>query len=220
LQQIQGGGGLLILNSQPYHHQQQQQQQQPQQQPQQQQQQQSQQQQQQQQQQVEMQQVTEQQLVPQTSVDREQQTQQEIEAQENMDRSGVQSLPIGGSGSEVTDFAETLDLSQEDIQKTLSANMVPPSPSPSPADNSMINPMDFIDSSDDVLVNLDAFDVFGDLPELHDFEADQTKHEEQRGGPENDVGCHPGTTVHIAEYSPEWSYTEGGVKVSTSISNI
>lgn len=152
--------------------------------------------------------------MPQTSVDREQQTQQEIEAQENMDRSAVQSLPIGGSGSEVTDFAETLDLSQEDIQKTLSANMVPPSPSPSPADNSMINPMDFIDSSDDVLVNLDAFDVFGDLPELHDFEADQTKHEEQRGGPENDVGCHPGTTVHIAEYSPEWSYTEGGVKVS------
>ncbi|XP_070153866.1 calmodulin-binding transcription activator 2 isoform X3 [Polyergus mexicanus] len=217
LQQIQGGGGLLILNSQPYHHQQQQQQQsqQQQQQPQQQQQQQSQQQQQpqQQSQQVEMQQVTEQQLVPQTSVDREQQTQQEIEAQENMDRSAVQSLPIGGSGSEVTDFAETLDLSQEDIQKTLSANMVPPSPSPSPADNSMINPMDFIDSSDDVLVNLDAFDVFGDLPELHDFEADQTKHEEQRGGPENDVGCHPGTTVHIAEYSPEWSYTEGGVKV-------
>ncbi|RLU27348.1 hypothetical protein DMN91_001149 [Ooceraea biroi] len=136
---------------------------------------------------------------------------QEIDAQENMDRSAVQPLPIGSSGSEVTDFAETLDLSQEDIQRTLSANMVPPSPSPSPADNNMINPMDFIDSSDDVLVNLDAFDVFGDLPELHDFEADQTKHEEQRG-PENDVGCHPGTTVHIAEYSPEWSYTEGGVK--------
>jgi len=151
--------------------------------------------------------------VPQTNVDREQQTQQEIDAQENMERSTVQPLPIGGSGSEVTDFAETLDLSQEDIQRTLSANMVPPSPSPSPADNSMINPMDFIDSSDDVLVNLDAFDVFGDLPELHDFEADQTKHEEQRG-PENDVGCHPGTTVHIAEYSPEWSYTEGGVKVN------
>ncbi|KMQ88719.1 calmodulin-binding transcription activator 1-like protein [Lasius niger] len=214
LQQIQGGGGLLILNSQPYHHQQQQQQQTQQQSQQQQQQQQSQQQQQpqQQSQQVEMQQVTEQQLVPQTSVDREQQTQQDIETQENIDRSVVQSLPIGGSGSEVTDFAETLDLSQEDIQRTLSANMVPPSPSPSPADNSMINPMDFIDSSDDVLVNLDAFDVFGDLPELHDFEA-ETKHEEQRSGPENDVGCHPGTTVHIAEYSPEWSYTEGGVKV-------
>uniref|UniRef100_V9I7K3 Calmodulin-binding transcription activator 1 n=1 Tax=Apis cerana TaxID=7461 RepID=V9I7K3_APICE len=159
-----------------------------------------------------MQQVPEQQIVQQTSVDREQQTQQEIEAQESMDRSTVQSLPIGGAGPEVTDFAETLDLSQEDIQRTLSANMVPPSPSPSPADNSMINPMDFIDSSDDVLVNLDAFDVFGDLPELHDFEAEQTKAEE-RGGSDNDVGCHPGTTVHIAEYSPEWSYTEGGVKV-------
>ncbi|CAD1477063.1 unnamed protein product, partial [Heterotrigona itama] len=157
-------------------------------------------------------QVTEQQIVQQTSVDREQQTQQDIDAQESMDRSAVQSLPIGGTGPEVTDFAETLDLSQEDIQRTLSANMVPPSPSPSPADNSMINPMDFIDSSDDVLVNLDAFDVFGDLPELHDFEAEQSKAEE-RGGSDSDVGCHPGTTVHIAEYSPEWSYTEGGVKV-------
>ncbi|KAI4474318.1 hypothetical protein M0802_015669 [Mischocyttarus mexicanus] len=159
-----------------------------------------------------MQQVTEQQIVQQTSVDREQQTQQEIDAQDSMDRSTVQSLPITSSASEVTDFAKMLDLSQEDIQRTLSANMVPPSPSPSPADDSMINPMDFIDSSDDVLINLDAFDVFGDLPELHDFEAEDTK-PDIRGGPENDVGCQPGTTVQIAEYSPEWSYTEGGVKV-------
>jgi hypothetical protein len=114
---------------------------------------------------------------------------------------------------------ETLDLSQEDIQRTLSANMVHPSPSPSPADNNIINPMDFIDSSDDVLVNLDAFDMFSDLPELHDFEAAataaevETKTDIMRLSPEAEGHCHPGTTVHIAEYSPEWSYTEGGVKV-------
>lgn len=142
----------------------------------------------------------------QIGVDREQQTQQDIDTKDNID---VQSLSNSRSGSGVTDFAETLDLSQEDIQRTLSANMVPPSPSPSPADN-IINPMDFIDSPDDVLVNLDAFDVFGDLPELHDFESEHTKTEERS---ENDNACHPGTTVHIAEYSPEWSYTEGGVKV-------
>ncbi|XP_033219330.1 calmodulin-binding transcription activator 1 isoform X3 [Belonocnema kinseyi] len=189
LQQIQGGGGLLILNSQPYHHQQQQQQSVPQS-----------------NQQVEMQQVPDQKIVQQIGVDREQQTQQDIDTKDNID---VQSLSNSRSGSGVTDFAETLDLSQEDIQRTLSANMVPPSPSPSPADN-IINPMDFIDSPDDVLVNLDAFDVFGDLPELHDFEAEHTKTEERS---ENDNACHPGTAVHIAEYSPEWSYTEGGVKV-------
>lgn len=127
---------------------------------------------------------------------------------------------------QVADYVETLDLSQEDIQRTLSANMVHPSPSPSPADNSIINPMDFIDSSDDVLVNLDAFDMFSDLPELHDFEAAATAAEAEgsktdsvRMGQETAEpghGCHPGATVHIAEYSPEWSYTEGGVKVRTS----
>ncbi|XP_051163662.1 uncharacterized protein LOC127283047 isoform X2 [Leptopilina boulardi] len=197
LQQIQGGGGLLILNSQPYHHQQQQQQQQqsaPQ------------------TNQVEMQQVSDQKIVQQIGVDREQQTQQDIDTKDNIDCTNVQTLTTSGSGSAgVTDFAETLDLSQEDIQRTLSANMVPPSPSPSPADNSIINPMDFIDSPDDVLVNLDAFDVFGDLPELHDFDTEHCKAEERSA--DNDNPCHPGTTVHIAEYSPEWSYTEGGVKV-------
>ncbi|XP_012282752.1 calmodulin-binding transcription activator 2 isoform X2 [Orussus abietinus] len=214
LQQIQGGGGLLILNSQPYHHQQQQQQQQQQQSQQAQHQHQQQQQQaqaQQQSQQVDMQQVADQQqLVQQTNVDREQQTQQEIDAQDGLDRSSVPSLPTPGSGTSVADFPESLDLSQEEIQRTLSGNMVPPSPSTSPGDNDMINPMDFIDSSDDVLINLDAFDVFSDLPELHDFEAEQVKADDHA---DNDAACHPGTTVHIAEYSPEWSYTEGGVKV-------
>ncbi|XP_057336302.1 calmodulin-binding transcription activator 2 isoform X1 [Microplitis mediator] len=201
LQQIQGGGGLLILNSQPYH--QQPQQQQPQQQ-----------QQTQQSQQVEMQTVSEQTLVQQqqTSVDREQQTQQQdLDTKDSIELTTHQTISASGN-SGMTDFVETLDLSQEDIQRTLSANMIPPSPSPSPADNHIINPMDFIDSSDDVLVNLDAFDVFGDLPELHDFETEH-KAEVDRTGSQSDSACHPGATVHIAEYSPEWSYTEGGVKV-------
>lgn len=71
--------------------------------------------------------------------------------------------------------------------------------------------MDFIDSSDNVLVNLDAFDVFGDLPELHDFDSESKT--DDRRNTENDTSSHSGTTVHISEYSPEWSYTEGGVKV-------
>ncbi|XP_031783340.1 calmodulin-binding transcription activator 2 isoform X2 [Nasonia vitripennis] len=230
LQQIQGGGGLLILNSQPYHHQQQQQQQQQVQQ----QQAQSQQQQQSQNQQVEMQQVTDQQqqhvVQQQTSVDREQQTQQqqqqhEIDSKDPSHGTGIASDCSGSQQSAVVaDFVETLDLSQEDIQRTLSANMVHPSPSPSPADNSIINPMDFIDSTDDVLVNLDAFDMFSDLPELHDFEAAANEAESNHktdssvriSPPESAEpghGCHPTAPVHIAEYSPEWSYTEGGVKV-------
>ena len=155
-----------------------------------------------------MQQVPDPKIVQQIGVDREQQTQQDIEPKDNIDCSTVQSLSNTGNGSGVTNFVETLDLSQEDIQRTLSANMVPPSPTPSPADNSIINPMDFIDSPDDVLVNLDAFDVFGDLPELHDFEAEHNKTDERNA--ENDNVCHP---VHITEYSPDWSYTEGGVKV-------
>lgn len=87
-------------------------------------------------------------------------------------------------------FNETLDLSQEDIQKTLSANM--PSCSTEHLTGKTtagevvvggggvlitdsvveLNPMDFIDSDvsphcdDDVFVNLDAFDMLGDFPEL------------------------------------------------------
>ncbi|XP_015114011.1 calmodulin-binding transcription activator 2 isoform X2 [Diachasma alloeum] len=202
LQQIQGGGGLLILNSQPYHHPQQSQNQQE-----------KQAQSQAQNHQTEIQSVTDQPSVQQTSVDREQQTQQDIDTQDTTERPVLQTIVTTGSGADVTEFVETLDLSQEDIQRTLSANMMPSSPSPSPADNHIINPMDFIDSSDDVLVNLDAFDVFGDLPELHDFETEQIKTESRSTSSQNDNARPPGATVHIAEYSPEWSYTEGGVKV-------
>lgn len=81
-------------------------------------------------------------------------------------------------------YNETLDLSQEDIQRTLSANMpincspmsqnrrvsVQKSPSPHPMVQE-ISPMELMDSpptvvDDDVFVNLDAFDMLGDFPEL------------------------------------------------------
>ncbi|XP_023246246.1 calmodulin-binding transcription activator 2 [Copidosoma floridanum] len=224
LQQIQGGGGLLILNSQPYHHQQQQQCAQAQ----------NQQvdmhqdqhhhhhhQQQQQQQQHQQQQrgIVQQQ----TSIDREQQSQQhDIDSKDGSSHGYIcaSTYVVGGAqgagNCAASDFAESLELcSQEDIQRTLSANMVHPSPSPSPADNSMIDPMDFIDSSDDVLVNLDVFDMFSDLPELHDFEPEQPdKPDDPRiAEPGRDGHCRQTSAARITEYSPEWSYTEGGVKV-------
>lgn len=70
-------------------------------------------------------------------------------------------------------FNETLDLSQEDIQRTLSANM--PMNNHSVADDTIngdINPMDFIENchnpgtDDDVFVNLDAFDMLVEFPDL------------------------------------------------------
>ncbi|XP_034950967.1 calmodulin-binding transcription activator 2 isoform X2 [Chelonus insularis] len=191
LQQIQGGGGLLILNSQPYSHQHSQpQQNQP----------------------IEMQSVSEQTLVQQSNVDHDQKIKQDIDTKNNINQSTHQTPSASSSNTGITDFSETLDLSQEDIQRTLSANMVPSSPSPSPADNQIMNAMDFIDSSDDVLVNLDAFDVFGDLPEFHDFDTEHVKTGTRNNSQANNT-CSTGAAVHIAEYSPEWSYTEGGVKV-------
>jgi calmodulin-binding transcription activator len=69
-------------------------------------------------------------------------------------------------------FNETLDLSQEDIQRTLSANMPLGGHTADDAMNGEINPMDFIENchsggaDDDVFVNLDAFDMLVEFPEL------------------------------------------------------
>nr|CAD7397251.1 unnamed protein product [Timema cristinae] len=175
-------------------------------------------------------------------------------------------------------FNETLDLSQEDIQRTLSANM-PLSCSDELNDNRGrvgmlsgghiiasksitasreemspedvivpdINPMDFIDScdvvvspthvDDDVFVNLDAFDMLGDFPELEILEPSSDdvnanlieSHGRVEGGK---VGGNTSSgaleksneqasprmdyregTANITDYSPEWAYPEGGVKV-------
>lgn len=79
---------------------------------------------------------------------------------------------------------DILDLSQEDIQKTLSANL--PSCSTSrismkalrrlDMDPNDLNPMDFIDNDistpdDDVFANLDAFDMLTDFPDLDTLNA-------------------------------------------------
>lgn len=170
-------------------------------------------------------------------------------------------------------FHETLELSQEDIQKTLSANMplgrnAETSGSEPVIDNDHdtdeinainaingeINPMDFIDNvtsgvdvpsvhDDDVFVNLDAFDMFVEFPEL-DLDAKNTLlHANSDMDIVNDVqafhqsNLNGGQTVSasisnefdgqvvqqttqsasdlfdITDYSPEWAYPEGGIKV-------
>ncbi|XP_047112567.1 calmodulin-binding transcription activator 1 [Schistocerca piceifrons] len=182
---------------------------------------------------------------------------------------------MGDSSVSLGFFNETLDLSQEDIQRTLQANMpcgtgvtVDESHGQHQADDddvivSEINPMDFIDGccdvvvspdetqsvtgtgvDDDVFVNLDAFDMLGDFPELEimepsvsadetvtvhsgdvsvddkdlvtvtSVESQQASHEpdKDRGQPSPTIEFHEGT-VNITDYSPEWAYPEGGVKV-------
>lgn len=93
--------------------------------------------------------------------------------------------PDGHLGSASGFFDETLELSHEDIQKTLSANMPHCDLNRSgvrttETSNVMvsgIDTMDFIESceavaspthvvDDNVFVNLDAFDMLGDFPEL------------------------------------------------------
>nr|CAD7201845.1 unnamed protein product [Timema douglasi] len=170
-------------------------------------------------------------------------------------------------------FNETLDLSQEDIQRTLSANM-PLSCSDELNDNRgrvgmlsgghiiasksittsreemspedvivpEINPMDFIDScdvvvspthvDDDVFVNLDAFDMLGDFPELEilepssdDVNANLIESHGRVGGGKVGGNTSSGAleksseqasprmdyregTANITDYSPEWAYPE------------
>ncbi|XP_049290205.1 uncharacterized protein LOC125767566 isoform X1 [Anopheles funestus] len=156
-------------------------------------------------------------------------------------------------------FNETLDLSQEDIQKTLSANMPlgghVTGHDSTPTDDAMngeINPMDFIENcgdvnhgtvDDDVFVNLDAFDMLVEFPELeldakNEFLRDSTNDDgtgDTSGGGElaGDSGSELGQYKHhvqneqqqpqqsqpitnastITDFSPEWAYPEGGIKV-------
>ncbi|XP_063699014.1 calmodulin-binding transcription activator 1 isoform X3 [Culicoides brevitarsis] len=136
--------------------------------------------------------------------------------------SPMKSHPTLKEGHEVPYFTETLDLSQEDIQKTLSANM-PTNGADVHEDTNEINPMDFIEScetqghEDDVFVNLDAFDMLVEFPELHEFHGNannannEVMHENKY---HHTAGNVPGEqTSTITDYSPEWAYPEGGVKV-------
>ncbi|XP_055619380.1 calmodulin-binding transcription activator 1 isoform X3 [Toxorhynchites rutilus septentrionalis] len=152
-------------------------------------------------------------------------------------------------------FNETLDLSQEDIQKTLSANMPlghggqgvgVGGSSETPTDDAMngeINPMDFIENcgdhhgavDDDVFVNLDAFDMLVEFPELEldakssflsgsetgtdvgdNGVSDLGQFKLSAGSEivvENSIRGHHSNTSTITDFSPEWAYPEGGVKV-------
>lgn len=158
-------------------------------------------------------------------------------------------------------FNETLELSHEDIQRTLSANMpmcseleqgnhsnssgrntvIPSNKSVEDITHdtgvivSEMNPMDFMDGTDivvspthvvddDVFVNLDAFDMLSDFPELEvldgntpgglldvtavDGSASDKSTEQQSPHMNYREG-----TANITDYSPEWAYPEGGVKV-------
>ncbi|XP_055609247.1 uncharacterized protein LOC129756408 isoform X2 [Uranotaenia lowii] len=152
-------------------------------------------------------------------------------------------------------FNETLDLSQEDIQKTLSANMPlghahvggvgssgQAAETTDDAMNGEINPMDFIENcgdnhdpvDDDVFVNLDAFDMLVEFPEL-ELDAKSgflngSESDTEAGGDLDDDASdlsqfklstvnglershHHSNVSHITDFSPEWAYPEGGVKV-------
>lgn len=196
----------------------------------------------------------------------------------------VEDIPNNDS---MTFFNETLELSQEDIQKTLSANM-PMNPNGSTTGNSTnltdttirgttLNASDFIDDcceegnidvvppsvhDDDVFVNLDAFDMFVEFPELDlDTKASLSCHTENniidmvnddminhiRVGHSIDQGLETrllsddiekqtandaanndiqqftsgqlsdsntrADLFNISDFSPEWAYPEGGIKV-------
>lgn len=136
-------------------------------------------------------------------------------------------------------FNETLELSQEDIQKTLSANMPMNSGNGNAGGRNastlndvairenilhvsnnhgpvtgVINPMDFIDNccdegnidvgvhatsvhDDDVFVNLDAFDMFVEFPEL-DLDAKSALHCSNDGNIIDMVNTDVSESIHIA----------------------
>ena len=129
-------------------------------------------------------------------------------------------------------FSNTLDLSPDDIQKTLSANLPPGScgrKAPSTAD---VNPMDFIDNDmttheDDVLANLDAFDMLSDFPDLDHYDTsppdnlNSNNSNSSSSSSTNNSGKsvtnqsqqttrmdYRENTANITDYSPEWAYPE------------
>uniref|UniRef100_T1IL77 CG-1 domain-containing protein n=1 Tax=Strigamia maritima TaxID=126957 RepID=T1IL77_STRMM len=155
---------------------------------------------------------------------------------------------------------ETLDLSQEDIQKTLSANLPTCSTgrlgghkvneshhqqhhnhhhNQYEMDATDLNPMDFIDNDvstpdEDVFVNLDAFDMLTDFSDLDPVNPELSAASSalscsagassvgSSGGGSKAASSHNGSTsrmdyregtANITDFSPDWSYPEGGVKV-------
>lgn len=102
-------------------------------------------------------------------------------------------------------FNTTLDLSQEDIQQTLSANM----PGHRNEESIVNDTISFIENcssnvqeEDDTFVNLDAFDMLIELPEL---ESARSNIINARNGHDH--------SLQITEFCPDWSFVEGGVKI-------
>ncbi|KAL7638312.1 UNVERIFIED_CONTAM: hypothetical protein RMT77_010876 [Armadillidium vulgare] len=173
-----------------------------------------------------------------------------LEASENQNKGGQrESSLVGESGSIKAElaadmsivkeelFVDTLTLSPEDIQKTLSANLPPHNPIPKSPHSADDNPMDFIDSNmpsaeDDVLANLDAFDMLSDFPDLEHYDTSppdnlNSNHSNSSASSSTNVSGKSVTnqsqqtlridyrenSSNISDYSPEWAYPEGGVKV-------
>lgn len=124
-------------------------------------------------------------------------------------------------------FNATLDLSQEDIQQTLSANMPLGSNATDDVIATGISTIDFIENcvsngghEDDAFVNLDAFDMLVEFPEL-ELESGKNNFPQSNNVIEhsikNGIFYTQNTPIHnissITDYSPEWAYPEGGVKV-------
>ncbi|XP_032570515.1 uncharacterized protein LOC6608358 isoform X2 [Drosophila sechellia] len=137
-------------------------------------------------------------------------------------------------------FNETLDLSHEDIQRTLIANMpynttaagaTAPSTTittgntklelsqqePEKKPEMRTEPATDVeeDETDDVFANLDAFDMLVEFPELDldDKQALNNTALEQSSFLGESAPSQPHKVHNICDFSPEWSYTEGGVKV-------
>lgn len=147
-------------------------------------------------------------------------------------------------------FNETLDLSHEDIQRTLIANM----PYSSNSNNATATATATASTAGgctsnsnnhetqqqqqqeahssrededtaDVFAHLDAFDMLVEFPELDldDKQALNNTALEQVHSQAGGVSSYPGIAtptqatqrklLNICDFSPEWSYTEGGVKV-------
>lgn len=88
-------------------------------------------------------------------------------------------------------------------------------------DSDDMNPMDFIDneitSPDENLFNLEAFEMLTDLPNLEDLNSTSSTNnlfhlqkDNQSTAPNQDFRS---SVPQIADYSPDWSYPEGGMKV-------
>ena len=128
-------------------------------------------------------------------------------------------------------FNDSIDLSPEDIQKTLSANLSSHS-SNQRTPNSLVdaNPMDFIDndvtsSEDDVLANLYAFDMLTDFPDLENYDTSPVNNSNHSDSCSSSSTLNKSrtnqsqqtlktdfsnSTAIITDYSPEWAYPEVG----------